>query len=441
MYSYSKQLCAALLICTLISTFCFAEPSAVEPGDLYLHQDHNIELYFELNDHGTGPFDFTFHEIPTGSTLSSNGIFTWETPILGQHSIEFNAVNAANTTKVYSFYLNIGDEPPVAVDDSIAILEDSDSITINVLSNDFDLNGDLISASNLSTSSLGTTTFTNDGILTFTPHENVFGTETLSYSITAYGVSRHAEVSIDIQAINDPPVINLQPIPSLHLPGGEKEYRIDDWIFSIHPGPMENTQVLNIELNLIAGENLFYSPPQLSDDQDLIFTPKLNATGNAILHLFVQDNGGVENSGSDNIEQNIVIDFKKIGQEHIGLQTNNFITAIRNHPNDFKSYGRPKTNIVVIQDQHPYPQGPFHGMFQLSFDLDQSALDSSSIVDVYMKRNTDQQKLKIAEIDLSQYPTEETQIQYFWNSRLAKFDWNGEAIEDFLPVVWTLNLR
>jgi hypothetical protein len=424
-----------------MSVFCFAEPITVGSDDLYLHQGNPIELQFQLNDHGSGPFHFIPLQTPIGSTLSSNGYFHWPQAILGQHIIEFNAINSSNTAKFYSLDLSIGDEPPIATEDHLQVTEDSSATTINVLSNDYDLNQDPITASNLSISSLGEAILTPDGTFTFKPSQNSFGTESLNYIITANGINRTSQIHITILPVNDRPIVNLQPIPSLDLPSGEMEYKLDNWIFSVSPGPLESNQTLAIQLKLIHGESLFYKTPELHNDKDLIFTPKLNATGNALLQLYIQDDGGIVNNGSDNTTKDIILNFNQIGQEHLQLQKSQFITAIRNHPNEFQDSGLPKASVNIIEDLHPNPQSPFHGMYRFSFDLNQIELDSSSIIDIFIKRESDPQKLKIAEIDLSLYSEDETSINYFWNSRTAKFDWMGEAFQNSSPILWTLDIR
>ncbi|MDJ0662233.1 MAG: tandem-95 repeat protein, partial [Crocosphaera sp.] len=95
--------------------------------------------------------------------------------------------------------------PPTALDDSITINEDQ-SVIIDVLSNDSDIDGDFIFISNVTQSTHGTITDNGDGTLTYIPHPNFNGNDSFSYTISdLHGGSDSATVDIQINPINDSP--------------------------------------------------------------------------------------------------------------------------------------------------------------------------------------------------------------------------------------------
>lgn len=98
-------------------------------------------------------------------------------------------------------------DPPVAVNDGVLVTnEDTALNNINVLGNDSDLDGDPLTVTAAS-SAQGTVTINPDGTLNFVPNANFNGPATISYTISdGQGGTATATVSINVVAVNDPPV-------------------------------------------------------------------------------------------------------------------------------------------------------------------------------------------------------------------------------------------
>lgn len=98
-------------------------------------------------------------------------------------------------------------DPPVAVNDGVLVTnEDTALNNINVLGNDSDVDGDPLTVTAAS-SSQGTVTINPDGTLNFVPNANFNGPATISYTISdGHGGTATATVSINVVAVNDPPV-------------------------------------------------------------------------------------------------------------------------------------------------------------------------------------------------------------------------------------------
>jgi hypothetical protein len=97
--------------------------------------------------------------------------------------------------------------PPVAVDDSVITAEDV-AVSVNVLANDSDPNGDALSISSYQTDSArgGTVSCTSAGMCTFTPAANYSGDDSFGYTASdGRGGSSGAVVRVTVSPVNDPP--------------------------------------------------------------------------------------------------------------------------------------------------------------------------------------------------------------------------------------------
>lgn len=101
-------------------------------------------------------------------------------------------------------------DPPVAFDDASSTQEDT-PITISPLANDSDPEGQL-APSSLAVVGLprngGTTVNTESGTITYTPTQDFFGADTISYTVSDQdgAVSNHAIVVVTVTPVNDPPL-------------------------------------------------------------------------------------------------------------------------------------------------------------------------------------------------------------------------------------------
>jgi len=99
-------------------------------------------------------------------------------------------------------------EDPVANNDSALDVEDRNTVTIDLLANDTDADGDTTSVTRVGDAPNGTVTDNGDGTVTYVPDPNFNGTDTFSYTISdGKGGESTATVTILVQAVNDAPVV------------------------------------------------------------------------------------------------------------------------------------------------------------------------------------------------------------------------------------------
>lgn len=95
-------------------------------------------------------------------------------------------------------------DPPIARPDTAFTAEDT-SESIDVLANDSDVDGDVLTIISVSTPANGTTT-TNGRVVLYFPNLNFDGTDIFTYVISDGLVTATTTVTVNIVAINDPPV-------------------------------------------------------------------------------------------------------------------------------------------------------------------------------------------------------------------------------------------
>ncbi|MBU2984233.1 retention module-containing protein, partial [Saccharophagus degradans] len=118
------------------------------------------------NDDGT----FTFNPAP-----NYNGPVEFSYTISDGQGGEIQNTATLNVTPV--------NDAPTAVGDGVVSTDTNVPVTVNVLANDFDVDGDEISIVSAEANQ-GTVTVNADGTLTYTPNEDFVGRDVLSYTIT-----------------------------------------------------------------------------------------------------------------------------------------------------------------------------------------------------------------------------------------------------------------
>ncbi|EOE6189556.1 tandem-95 repeat protein, partial [Vibrio parahaemolyticus] len=97
-------------------------------------------------------------------------------------------------------------DAPVAKDD-IATTQEDTAVTIDVLPNDTDADGDKLSIESASVPKEQGTVEVVDGKLVFTPAENFNGDAEITYTVTDGALTDQATVKVTVNAVNDTPVV------------------------------------------------------------------------------------------------------------------------------------------------------------------------------------------------------------------------------------------
>jgi VCBS repeat-containing protein len=136
-------------------------------------------------------------------TLNADGSFSYQPGALyaGQDSFTYKDYNGTNYSNVATATINVTNSAPIAVNDS-AVADQDNPITIAVLANDYDPDGDNFSLTSVSSPTNGTATINSDGTVTYLPNQGFTGTDTFTYTITdSVGSTATATVTVAIHPL------------------------------------------------------------------------------------------------------------------------------------------------------------------------------------------------------------------------------------------------
>lgn len=112
--------------------------------------------------------------------------------------------NGGTDTATVDVTVNPVNDPPVANDDAASTDEDT-AVTIDVLGNDTDVEGDSLTVTS-ATAANGSVVINPDGTLNYTPDANFNGGDTITYTISdGNGGTASATVDITVNPVNDAP--------------------------------------------------------------------------------------------------------------------------------------------------------------------------------------------------------------------------------------------
>ncbi|HCH2593816.1 TPA: tandem-95 repeat protein, partial [Vibrio parahaemolyticus] len=105
-------------------------------------------------------------------------------------------------------------DAPVAKDDT-AITDEDTPVTIDVLPNDNDIDGDKLSIQSASVPEAQGKVEIVDGKLVFTPAENFNGDAEITYTVTDGQLTDEAKVTVTVNPVNDAPTIKVDAVESI----------------------------------------------------------------------------------------------------------------------------------------------------------------------------------------------------------------------------------
>jgi outer membrane protein OmpA-like peptidoglycan-associated protein len=123
----------------------------------------------------------------------------------GSDSFTYTVSDGQGGTATANVTVTVSGRPPIANPDS-ATTRTGTPVTINVLANDSDPEGDALSVSAVGTAAHGTVTINANGSVTYTPAAGYVGSDTFTYTLRdATGATATGTVSVTVTAANRAP--------------------------------------------------------------------------------------------------------------------------------------------------------------------------------------------------------------------------------------------
>ena len=151
-----------------------------------------------VNDNGDGTFDYDpngmFEALAVGESATDTFTYTVSD---GQGGTDTAAVSVT---------IDGVNDAPVADADSATTDEDT-AVDIDVLGNDFDVDGDGLSVASVTQGAYGLVSINQDGTLKYTPDADYFGTDSFTYALSdGNGGTDTGTVTVTVNSVNDDPV-------------------------------------------------------------------------------------------------------------------------------------------------------------------------------------------------------------------------------------------
>ena len=252
---------------------------------------------------------------------------------------------------------------PDAQGDSASVAEDN-SILIDVLANDSDLEGDSLSIASVGSAANGTVAI-ESGQVRYTPNADFNGNDSFTYTISdGNGGTDTATVNVLVTPVNDAPVANDDSASALSGSPVNADVLVNDFdvdgdslAVSIISGPSNGSAVIEA-------------------DGSITYTPNAGYTGNDSLTYQIDDGNG----GTDTAVLNITINAA-VGQQLWGVdQDDGQLFAFTDYENplaagSFQDYG----NLLYLRSDGQ--------LIEIGTDIEAFAIDANGIA--YMAINRD----------------------------------------------------
>ncbi|WP_016710209.1 Ig-like domain-containing protein, partial [Pseudoalteromonas haloplanktis] len=234
-------------------------------------------------------------------------------------------------------------DAPIAMDDSATTDEDTD-VSVNLVDNDTDAEGDLVAASAaiVLPASKGSVSITN-GIATYTPNANETGVDTFTYTVkdAALNTSAAATVTITITPVNDMPVVQAVSI------------NVDEDTPSI--ATALRSLATDVEDTTPTGDITLVSGPtsgQVVLDQvagTFVYTPDANVTGqDSFSYTLTDSEGGVSLPATVTVNIGAVNDRPVVADDSINTDEDTAATlAILANDSDVEDSGFNAANVSL----------------------------------------------------------------------------------------------
>jgi len=296
---------------TVTSTFTFTN-SAPVANDQSFSVDEDGSKDFALSATDADGDALTFTVINDPAHGSFNG--TTYTPFANYNGADLftykaNDGTADSNVATVSITITPVNDPPTAGDDN-ATTNEGMLVTIDVLSNDLDIDGDTLSIASVGTPAHGSVTVNAD-TLDYSPFPLFNGMDEFTYMLSdGHGGTAMAMVTVTIGAVNDPP-----------LAGSDVYVTNEDTLLSVPAaGVLTNDGDPDGDaIKAVLVTNVKHGSLILNSDGSFTFTPSANFNGSDTFTYKASDDQLTSNEASVTITVNAVNDAPSATAQSVSL--------------------------------------------------------------------------------------------------------------------------
>jgi len=215
LFSVSAILLVIALIAIIASTV--NNPPTAEANSVTTREDAPVSITITGIDRDGDLLTYSVITGPSHGRLSGtepNLTYSPNTNFNGPDSFTFkvNDGKADSGAATVSIIVTAVNDQPTANDDSTTTQEDAPIVTIDVLSNDTDLDNDKLVVITATQGSNGSVTINTDSTVIYAPNRNFCGTDTFNYTLSdGKGGTDTAAVKVTVNPVNDAPLITSKP--------------------------------------------------------------------------------------------------------------------------------------------------------------------------------------------------------------------------------------
>ena len=203
--------------------------------------------------------------------------------------------------------------PPVANNDTAATNEDT-AVTVNVLANDKDANGDALTVTG-ATALHGAVTINADGTLTYTPVGNYNGGDTITYTISdGKGGTATGSVAVTVAAVNDGP-----------MAAGDKASVNEDTAVTVNV--LGNDSDVDGDKLSVTGASAGHGTVTVNADGTLTYKGDANFNGNDTITYSISDGKGGSATSTVAVTVNAVNDGPVAGADKAAVNEDTAVTV------------------------------------------------------------------------------------------------------------------
>lgn len=234
-----------------------------------------------VGDPGTGTWSWSFTPADINTTVTITATDNSTPPL------------SSSTT----FELIVNNVVPIAMNQSVTLLEDSPGLPISLVAIDPGLDSPVYNVVTPPPSTRGALSAPAGNIVTFVPALNYAGATVFTFNATdpAGATSNTATVSVAITSVNDAPSFN-KGADKIHITGTTAQQAFAGWATSINDGDAESIQSFTFVVTEIGNSGIFTTPPAIAAGGGLTYKPN-GTSGSATLMVTLMDSGGTANGG------------------------------------------------------------------------------------------------------------------------------------------------